>query len=299
LLGKALLKDLTTIIVNPISGRSDILERIRAIARQLASPEHPVVVEPTRGPGHATELARRAKGCRAVVVAGGDGTVRDVVAGLAGGSTPLAVYPTGTENILAKELGATADSATLLRTLRRGQRQTVDMGLANGREFLIIAGAGFDAEVVERLAARRRGHINYLSYLLPLWKTYWDHTFPPIQVIADGVELFNGPAMVFVGNFPRYSIHLKIVRDAIPNDGFLDLCVMPCDWNGAVLRHAVNALLRRHLEREDVIYQRCKTIRLESTEEVFLELDGDRGGRLPVDFQIVPQAITLLRPPAH
>ena len=295
--GNALVKNLTTFIVNPVSGRNDIVEQIRAVARRLTAEGSPVTVETTRGPGHAIELARRARGCRSVVVAGGDGTVRDVAAGLAGDPTPIAIYPTGTENILAKELGVSAEPAELIRTLHAGRKWTVDLGLANGKEFLVVAGAGFDAQVVRRLASGRRGHISYLSYVAPVWNTFWQYTFPPIRVIADGREVFNGPSMVFVGNFARYSIGLKIVRDAVADDGLLDVCVMPCDWNGPVLRHAINALLRRHVECEDVIYLRCRTARLESPDEVPLELDGDEAGWLPVDFKLIPQAITLLKPP--
>ena len=93
----------------------------------------------------------------------------------------------------------------------RGTAVRHDVGVLNGRDFMIVCGIGFDARVVERLAAVRRGHIGYRHYVGPLWHTFRHHEFPPLNVEADGQPLFEGRGMVFVGIQPRYSLGLRLL----------------------------------------------------------------------------------------
>lgn len=271
-----------------------------ALRASLAEAGYEADILATTGPGDATEAARRSKSadCSALLVVGGDGTVRDVVDGLGPSSPPVLVVPVGTENILAKHLGLAMDVDALAAVLRAGHCTTFDLGLMNGRRFLLVGGIGFDAEVVRRLTVARRGHISYLSYVLPVLRTYATYRHPRLVVHADDDLLFDGRGFAIVGNVPRYALGLSILRDADPGDGLLDVCVFGCTGRLALAGHAMRVLRRRHLGRPDVAYRQARRIRVWSDVETGIELDGDWAGHVPAEFTVEPGAVRFLRPPA-
>ncbi len=284
-------------IVNPISGRRDVSGVVRAVAVELARAGCELHVATMQGPEDAQRLAAQAPDdTRAVLAVGGDGTVREVAAGLLGRDLPLAVIPAGTENIVARHFHLPTDPARIAALVLRGTAIAHDVGLLNGRAFLIVGGIGFDAEVVERLGAVRKGHIGYRTYAGPLWQTFWQHEFPALTVEADGRLLFEGRGMVFVGVQPRYSLGLRILAHAAADDGYLDVCVFPCAGKKTLLGHAFRALLRRHLDHGGVIYRKCRTVHVASPGRVPLQCDGDPAGVLPARVEIRPAALRLLVP---
>jgi len=234
---------------------------------------------------------------RAVIAVGGDGTVHEVADGLAGSLLPLIVWPTGTENLFAKSFGFRAEAKSTLACLREGHQTSIDLGQANGRSFLIMAGMGFDAEVVHRLVSMRTGHITHLTYSAPLWRTFWEHRFPHFRVYDEQTLLWRGQGMVFVGNMPRYSLGLRVIRDAICDDGLLDLCIFPCRGRLEFVGHSLRTLARRHVEHGGVLYRRLRSIHIESDERVPVQLDGEAAGWLPLDMTVRPRALRVLVPP--
>jgi diacylglycerol kinase family enzyme len=245
------------------------------------------------------EASTRSNEVDAVIAVGGDGTIREIAHGLSGSRLPLLVWPTGTENLFAKSFGYRGRPDVIPACVQAGRYATIDVGVANGHSFLVVAGMGFDAEVVERLVRLRNGHITHLTYTGPIWRTFWEHKFPAMRVYSKDKLLWEGRGLVFVGNMPRYSLGLRVIRDAIPDDGLLDVCIMPCRTQAKLLLHSARTVLRRHVERGGVRYFRLTNIRVESDERVPLELDGEAAGTLPVEFSIRPNALRLLVPPGR
>ena len=235
---------------------------------------------------------------RPVIAVGGDGTIREVADGLAGSTVPMIVWPTGTENLLAKSFGFRADPELTLACITAGRTITMDVGVANGQSFLTVAGAGFDAEVVHRLVRLRSGYITHLTYAGPLWRTFWEHRFPFCRVFSEGKLLWAGRGMVFVGNLARYSLGLRVVRDARHDDGLLDLCVFPCRGRLGLIAHSLRTVVRKHVEHGGVRYARLRHVRVESDSTVPVELDGEAAGCLPIEVTVRPAAIRLRVPPA-
>lgn len=205
--------------------------------------------------------------------------------------SPILVVPSGTENILAKYLDVRGNAERLRQILHDGKAVSLDLALRDRRPFLLVAGIGFDAEVVRRLAEDRDGHISYLSYSAPLWRTFWSYRHPQVSVEADGAVVFEGRGMVFIGNVPRYALGLQLLQKASPFDGLLDLCVFECTSQAGLLRHSLNVLLRRHVGTEGVVYRQARNIRVWSKEAIDVELDGDFAGSLPATFEILPAAV--------
>ena len=283
------------VIVNPKSGSArsrPISQRLKA---DLLRMDYKISIWPSQYAGHAHELALRAKDeADLIAVMGGDGTVAEVANGLAHSKAPLLIVPTGTENIIATELGLSNVAQRLEELLRDGRTHPVDLGCANGRYFLAILGAGFDADVIERVHVERTGHITHMSYFWPIWRTFWEYRFPPIRVEADGELLCDGPALVFVGNMARYAVGLRILRDARFDDGLLDLCVFPCQGQAGLAFHSLTTMLKVHPERKAVVYRRCRNIEMSAKQPVRMQIDGDPGGSLPAHIEVCPAALHLL-----
>jgi len=251
----------------------------------------------TRCRRDATRYARQLSGkASAVIVLGGDGTVNEVTSGLLGTDVPVLPCPTGTENLLAKELRIPRDPRKIVDALLTGQIVAVDVGCVNGRNFLLIIGVGFDGEVVRRLSIVRNGHISHLSYFWPMWRTFWEHDFPRMKITADGEEIFEGFGLAFVGNISRYAVGLRICRDAVFDDGLLDLVIFSCRRQTALMFHAAWTLLRRHPLKGDVIYRRVRRVNIQTDKPAASQVDGDVGPPTPLDICLASSRARIIVP---
>ena len=132
----------------------------------------------------AADRAWQAGELRALVAAGGDGTVAELVNRTAIG-LPITVFPLGTANLLAGYLNIFRAFQPFARMLRRGATVRLDAGQANGRIFLLMVGCGFDAEVVERLHSTRGGHISMWSYSKPIFESIRSYQYPELRIYGD------------------------------------------------------------------------------------------------------------------
>ena len=285
-------------IVNPRSGyggQGPLLVELRTALRQAGID---VVEYITKCAGDATRyVGSLPPDTPAVIVVGGDGTVNEVANALAGSQIPILPCPAGTENLLAKELRIPRHPGQIVSILKARHIAECDVGRINGRNFLLIIGVGFDGEVVRRLSNVRTGHISHLSYFWPIWRTFWEHDFPRLRVIADGEEIFDDLGMAFIGNISRYAVGLRICRDAQYDDGKLDLVVFGCRHQHRLLLHAAWTLLRLHPLKGDVVYRQFKKLRIESDQTVPSQVDGDVGPNTPLEVEVLPQRVRLLVPP--
>ncbi len=288
-------------IVNPKSGASSSKRLVSEFKDYLISRNAEVRVLFTESLAHARQLASDAAkddGCSLVVVCGGDGTVREVMHGLERSQKPLIIAPCGTENLLANELGYDERTRTLINAFEGDCIKTLDLGIVNDYRFTSIAGIGFDGEIVRRVNEKRGGHINHLDYFWPIWRTFWSHKFPSFKVSVDGEDVFEGQGMVFVGNISRYAIGLQILHYADFGDGLLDICIYKCNSRPRLMKHSLLTLLKHHAKRSDVVYRQGKSIRISSTSRaVPTEIDGDPGPSLPLNIEIIPQAVKVLVAP--
>jgi diacylglycerol kinase (ATP) len=235
---------------------------------------------------------------RAVVAAGGDGTIAEVVNRTPQG-TAIAVLPLGTENLLANYLEIGAEPAALAELIAQGQTAWVDAGRANGRLFMLMASVGFDAEVVRRLHATRSGNIRRWSYAKPILHTIRSYRYPELRVKCAPARPEDTEAVVacrwaFVFNVPRYGFGLKFAPHSEGTDGKLDLCAFKRGgfWRG--MRYLAEVIFGRHRQSSDFVGIQATSFRIESDVEVPYEIDGDPGGVLPLTIEIVPRRVRLL-----
>ncbi len=235
-----------------------------------------------------------------VVAAGGDGTLSlaasEISLSAETAAVPLVPMPLGTENLLARQFGHTARAEAVVETIQHGAVYDLDMGMANGKPFLIMATCGFDAEVVRGMHLTRRGHIRKLSYFRPILRAMRKYKFPKITIcIDDGEPIESCWAMVF--NLPKYGGGLSIEPDAIGDDGLLDVIAFRGGSIPSGLKYVSGIWLKRHLGFRDVIRRRGKTIRLASEAgRIPFQLDGDYAGRLPLEIKTLERRVPLLVP---
>lgn len=288
------------VVVNVMAGRGG---RRSAIADLIGAIEsHGLQVERVDSldslSAQSGELLRSGQ-LRAVVAAGGDGTVAEVV-NRTGADTPLAVYPLGTENLLAKYLNVELDGGRFAHMLAQGHTAYLDAGRANGRLFLLMAGVGFDAEVVRRLHEARNGNISHWTYVKPILQSIRSYNYPELRVYcAPG-----GPELVlvrcrfaFVFNLPKYGLGLRMAPAADGADGALDLCAFERGGLFTSLKYVAAVVLGMHQRLKEFTGWRGQQLRIESDEPVPYELDGDVGGMLPLTIEVVPRRLRLLVSP--
>ncbi len=288
------------LIANPKSGASSGKRLCRSFYQYLQTEGFEVRHTTTTSLQNAYDSAVDAAqddACQLLVVAGGDGTVREIAHGMQGVSKPLLLIPSGNENLLASELGYDEKLSTLVQTFQDGHTRPLDLCTINDKCFTCIMGFGFDAEVVSRVAKNRKGHIDNFDYADPLWSTFWSYKFKSLTVELDDETIFSGPGLVLVGNISRYGMGLHILRHADYSDGLLDVCIYKCASRLHLVKHLIMTVLKRHVKGNDVIYRQGKRVRVSSNySKTKTEIDGDPGPPLPVEIGIQAQAINVMIP---
>ncbi len=296
----------TEIVVsyNPIAGLRSAEHRVERLTALLRSHgyEASVYTDLAEATRKANE-AFAAGSLRALVGVGGDGTALELINRTCAGM-PITLLPAGNESLLARYLGLTASPEALYRTICEGQLRRLDAGCCSGRLFASMVSCGFDAEVVHIVHRRRRGHMGTRHYFKPIWETIWTYRFPEIRIDIEHDDSQAQPAQAliarwcFVFNLPCYGGGFRICPQASGVDGLLDLCIFERGgfWPG--LFYAAAVLARCHHALKLGTARRVKRLRISSSELVYYQIDGDPGGTLPVEVEVVPDRLTFIVPPA-
>lgn len=263
---------------------------------------HEVTAVATERSGHATELARvaAASGAGLVIAAGGDGTVNEVMNGLVGTETPLAVLPAGTANVLAVEMrihGGIRQAASRLHELvpRRIAAGVFRPEKGLPRYFLLMAGAGFDADIVRRVRPAWKRRLGKGAYWLASLSRMGAR-LPQIEVSWKGGLLRTGFAVA--SRVRNYGGDLEIARTVTLLDSDLEVTAFPggTTWPYGLYMGAV--VMGFHTRLPGVISMRGDALELRPVNggRIYVQLDGELAGQLPGRLSTEPAALTLLTP---
>jgi diacylglycerol kinase (ATP) len=263
----------------------------------------------TTGPGEATEIARRAgpDGRQLVIACGGDGTVNEVVNGLAAGQNghrvPMALLPAGTANVLAKELELSWDIPKAAEQLSRGEVREIALGLATpieqpdkSRYFLSVAGAGPDGRITYAVDLELKARLGILAYWWQGAREVFNYKFQRFRVTSEGQS--HEVSLVIVGRTKHYGGPFKITTGAdlyedqfefvglTTQSGLRYLSYLPTLWFGDLRKE------------EGVYFWKSDRLICEPIEgdPIYAQVDGEPLARIPVEFRIVPRALRLLVP---
>lgn len=280
------------IILNP-RAKGERATRLVDRVKRLLPEAH---LEKTKAPGHARELARRAceEGYRVVVAAGGDGTVNEVLNGVAGFPVHLGVLPVGTVNVFALELGIPLELEAAADCILAGHTRPVDLPMANGRYFAQLAGVGLDAQTVKETDWELKKALGPLSYVVTATQVV-ARTAPVLTIKRDRGPDLKG-AFLLVGNGRLYGGPFHFFPDAQVNDGLLDVCVFERLSHFDLVRYFQGILLNRLKHYPDVKLFKTSRLEVTSDTEVPMEVDGELHGHLPALFTISKGALQVIAP---
>ena len=298
--------------VNPKAGRKSPRERAERLAKALRRKGFVVEIHTDLDvvSQRANELFEQGV-LRALTAVGGDGTAAELTNRTVLG-TPLTLLPSGTANLIAKYLKLPFNPEKAADVIESGKTISFDVGRANGRLFLVMVSAGIDADIVNGVHAareqsfklnRKKGaHISYLSYAKPIINSIASYKYPKITT-----EVLDAPEPVsitgqwsFIFNLPRYGWGLPLVPKCVGVDQELDYCIFQGGKLGMALLDVFFAQLgslHRFLPNTKLgqaSHFRISVASNESEFDVPFQLDGDPGGRLPVEIEIIPNRFTVL-----
>jgi len=206
------------------------------------------------------------------------------------------VIPAGTANCLARELRLPLSLRQACRVAATGEVRRIDLGTANGQPFALMAGIGFDAEMVRRIGPQIKDLLGAFAYVVTGLRLLGEYR-PARMTIETPEGKAELPAwMVVVSNAATYALYWHLTPHASIEDGWLDVCVFAeTDMPGS-LGQLAGALSGHHLEHPQVKYLRTRQIRIEADPPVSTQLDGDLAGATPVEIGVRPAALSVIAP---
>ncbi|GLI84538.1 MULTISPECIES: diacylglycerol kinase [Rossellomorea] len=277
------------IIYNPTSGRELFKKHLAEVLIKLEQAGYETSVHATICEGDATKAAQIAVERRydIVVAAGGDGTLNEVVNGLAEQDyrPKLGIVPMGTTNDFARALHIPRDISSAIDIITKGESIPVDIGRMNDRYFINIAGGGRITELTYEVPSKLKTMIGQLAYYLKGIEMLPSIKPTDVSIEYDG-KLFEGEAMLFlIGLTNSVGGFEKLAPDASINDGLFSLLILKKTNLAEFIRIASMALRGDHVKDPHVIYTQANRIKIKAKEKVQLNVDGELGGVLPAEFE--------------
>ena len=282
-------------VTNPFSKHGLNERRIGTVVEALTAAGSRVDIVRTRGVSEAeTAVSDLKRPYDAIITAGGDGTIGEIINGLAGKTVPIGIIPCGTANVLAGELEIPHRLRRAVDVILQGRVLGLDVGVAGKRRFILMASAGYDAQVVEEVHRARGNRFGYRSYVFPMWRVLKRSRFPEITVELHGQK--HTCRHVVVANVQRYGGPFRPAPQAIYNDGEFD--VVMYQWGGRwnMIRYGALAMAGSTAPKDDIVRIRADRVTLSSEERVPLQCDGDPAGELPRTIRLRRDAATFLVP---
>ncbi|MGC8907817.1 MAG: diacylglycerol/lipid kinase family protein [Desulfomonilaceae bacterium] len=283
------------IIANPVAGKGKTVHKTRVLADLLRSRNHRVEVFITEKAGDATTRASNVRSsCDRIVIAGGDGTVNEVLNGLEEPfSIPIIHFATGTANQLAHHLKTPKKPAKLVHLIEDGTIRRIDMGLVGAHRFLLQTSAGFDALVTKVMAEQPRIGSGYLAYALPIVRALFRHGLADVDVQIDG-----GPAKkargVIITKVSHYGGIFVFCKTASMDTGAFDICLFHEKSLVVHLCSFLAALLRLTPYVPWISHERGTHVVIQASSPTPVQIDGTYMGTTPIEVHLAPQAVPVL-----
>jgi diacylglycerol kinase (ATP) len=284
------------IIFNPAAGWRR-RQRLAPVLARLREHGCAYVLRETQGRGDAERFAAAVDPADfdLVVAAGGDGTVNEAINGLACSAPPLALIPLGTVNVLAAEIGLRTDPAAVARCVALGEPRPIALGAANGRRFILMAGAGFDAHVVAGVSVPMKRWLGKGAYVLSALRQLLVFSYPAYEVQTDNT--LRQAASVIVANARHYGGRLVCAPAASLESGTLQVCLFERGGGRlAVIGYALALVTGRLPTLPSYRLIEARRIEIRGRPGEPLQGDGDSIGRLDATIEVLPNALDLIFP---
>jgi diacylglycerol kinase (ATP) len=295
------------LIANPDSGDARKEGRIAEVLAYFEGHGDSVDLRFTEGPGHATRIARECawSAYEAIIAAGGDGTINEVINGIAGSPARLGILPWGTGNVFAKEMRISGRIKKQCKLIRKGKAMALDCGRCGSTYFLLMASAGFDAYALRSGGSQRMKRVFGVgAYFLAALGAFSRYRYPEIHLGFEDGRVDSG-TFVLISNTRLYGSFFIFNPEADPTDGLLDVFVFRESGPGGLLKLIVRLALRDFLlslrlpdpyRSLDHGRYRTRRVELSSEQEIPFQLDGEVVSGVGSCFEAAPKAVRVILP---
>jgi diacylglycerol kinase (ATP) len=297
------------LICNPTAGSSS--SRLKARAREAVAILREGGIEATvaftSGSGDGKKLAQAAvnAGRELIIVCGGDGTINEVINGMGPAKVPLAILPAGTANIVGREVGLPTAIQQAARELPGWRPCRIALGRAtwgapespHQRYFIAVAGIGFDAHIISKLDFTSKLRLGVVAYGWEALRQVFRYDFPRFQCTLNGLSV--SPTFAVVQRSLHYAGWLRLARSHGLHQSQLACCFFSSRCRVRYFLYALAVLTRMHHRLRDVrLLQGDPVVCIKQGKgpPIHFEVDGELAGQIPVTFEVVPDALTLLAP---
>lgn len=289
------------LIYNPTAGRELVEKRLPKILDLLEEAGYETSCRATQDKWCAAEEARSAadKGYDVVIAAGGDGTIHEVVNGLASHPNPpkLGVLPGGTTNDFARALKLPRDLCEACGVVAAGKTATIDIGKFGERYFVNVAAAGRITEVTYEAPSRLKTVMGPLAYYAKAIEKLGTLNKPfPVQIKTPRGQWEAEILLLIMANSVSVGGFEKLAPSADLSDGLMDVLIVPKANIPDLLQLAALAYKGEHIYDSRIIYFQTEQIDVATPEPLKLNLDGEWGGELTGRFEILPQRLEIFCP---
>jgi len=287
------------LIINPIAGNHKCRRSIPEITSKLLEKGIAHHLKVSKYQGHVKKLAQQAKerGCKRIIVCGGDGTINEAIHALVDSDVKLGVLPLGTGNDFARTLGIKQDLDFACNVLRDEKVRKVDLVKVNGDKYYgSVGGIGFDAEVASWANRYKRFAPGATIYLLAILAKLFTYKFKKVAIAHDTGNHTGEILMAAIGNTEWYGGGINITPTALIDDGVLDICVVQKINKLKLLLFFPSVLKGTHTRFSEVKLYRTKKISISSETPLQLLGDGEILGETPVSLEVMPQALNIIAP---
>ena len=302
-------KRIAHLIFNPISGQGNPDQDL-ALIKRLLKPQIQLNVILTQAEIEPGEQAKEAikDGTDLVIASGGDGTVSAVAAAVMETDIPLGVIPRGTANAFSVAMGIPTNINAACETILAGTTRVVDVAHCNDVPMILLAGIGFEAEMVAKADRDLKNQFGVLAYLLAGAQQFTTQEAFEAQIEIDGqVSSFQSLAMTVANAAPPTSILAQGWGETVVDDGLLDVTIgvrQSQESSLATRISAVNALadlftsalIKQPTNREDILCFRVPQITISANPPQKVVVDGEIIGTTPVEIRCIPQGLTIFAP---
>ncbi|MGP4066378.1 diacylglycerol kinase [Oceanobacillus sp. M65] len=288
------------IIYNPTSGREAFKKELPYVLEKLETAGYETSAHATTCEGDAIEAARAAveRGYELVVAAGGDGTINEVINGIAEEDhrPKLGIIPVGTTNDFARALNIPRDIKKAADIIVNGRTKFLDIGKVNDYFFMNIAGGGKLTELTYEVPSKLKTMLGQLAYYMKGIEMLPSLKPTRVKIEYDGTVIDEDIMLFLVANTNSVGGFEKLAPVASMDDGYFDLLILKKANLAEFIRIATLALRGAHLEDKHVIYTKAKHIKVSTEEKMQLNIDGEFGGLLPGEFLNLQQHIEFYVP---
>lgn len=293
-------------IVNPVSGQHDPDVTEKKLRDALEAGGSELEVRRTQGEGDAFGWARDAadEGFDLVIASGGDGTIMEAMSGLikAGCRIPMAQIPVGTASLLARALSIPTDVDEAVEVALGGKAVRLDVGYLPrwDRYFALVAGAGWDAELIEDAPRELKSRFGFGAYLYSGFKNLFTLKRSRITIDIDGVHQVRRAHTVMIANVGRLQNGpLALGPDIWPHDGKLDAVIVAAHDVRSLLRLVFRLVTRQLQNYRDVIYVQAERITIDARPPLPVQIDGETIGETPIVAEVVPNGALVIVPRSY